>query len=302
MRIVSLLPAATEILYQLDREPVGVTHECDFPSAAADKPAVTATHIDADAGSEAIADQVSAEGDGLYDIHRDRLAELDPDAIITQGICEVCAIEPAAVERAVADLGLDCSIVQIDVHGLEDLRAAIERIGEAIDRREKAATLVEHLDRRVAELEATASRAAGSPSVVVLDWLDPVMVAGHWLPEMVERLGGEYALESAGAQSRYREWEQVHRYDPDVLVLAPCGFDVAQATENLSDVSGRPGWDDLTAVRDGRAFVMDGSAYVNRPGPRLVDTMAYLGWTMYPDAFEEPPADAIRPVTAELVK
>ncbi|WP_424000596.1 cobalamin-binding protein [Haloarcula salina] len=295
MRVVTLLPSATEIVYALGVEPVGVSHECDYPPAARERPSVNRSRVDPDASSAEINEQVAAaeEGDGVYAVDRETLAELDPDLVVTQGVCDVCAVDHVLVAEAVEELGLDAEVLTLDIHSLDDLFESIHRVGSAVGRDERAAGLVADLRDRVAAVETTAARAETRPRVAVLDWLDPVMVAGHWVPEMAETAGGRYELEAAGAHSRPREWETVREYDPEVLAVAPCGFDVAQTRENLADLTERPGFDDLTAVREGRAYLMDGHHYVNRSGPRLVDTLEFLAALVHPDLFEAPPRDAV---------
>jgi iron complex transport system substrate-binding protein len=295
MRVVTLLPSATEIVYALGVEPVGVSHECDHPPAAREKPSVNRSRVDPTASSDEINEQVAAaeESDGVYAIDRETLAELDPDLIVTQGVCDVCAVDHVIVAEAVEELGLDADVLTLDVHSLDDLFESVHRVGAAVGRDERATDLVADLRERVAAVETTAARAETTPRVAVLDWLDPVMVAGHWIPEMIETAGGTYGMEKPGAHSRPREWEEVREYDPEVLVAAPCGFDVAQTRENLADLTGRPGFEALTAVRDRRAYVMDGHHYVNRSGPRLVDTLEFLAALCQPDLFETPPRDTV---------
>ncbi|WP_101295529.1 cobalamin-binding protein [Halegenticoccus soli] len=297
MRIVSLLPSATEIVYALGLEPVAVSHECDYPPEAASKPAVDRSRVDPTAGSAEIDDQVRrAERDhgGVYEIDLDALREADPDLIVSQGVCDVCAVDSVLVEEAVAELDLDAEVLTTDPHGLDDVLADVERVGAATGREERAAELVADLRARI---DAVASAAIGvddAPRTLVLDWTDPSMVAGHWIPELVSLAGGEYGLADPGAASRPIEWEAVRGFDPEVLVVAPCGFRLEQTAENLSDLTGRDGWGDLTAVREGRAFAMDGHHYVNRPGPRLVDALEHLAALVHPERFDAPPPDVAR--------
>jgi iron complex transport system substrate-binding protein len=300
MRVVTLLPSATEIVYALGVEPVGVSHECDHPPAAREQPSVNRSRVDPEASSAEINDQVAEaeDDDGVYAIDRETLAELDPDVILTQGVCDVCAVDHVLVADAVAELGLDADVLTLDVHSLADLFDSIHRVGAAIGRDERATELVATLRGRVNTVETTAARASETPSVAVLDWLDPVMVAGHWIPEMVEKAGGAYGMADHGAHSRPREWAELREYDPDVLVAAPCGFDIAQTRENIADISERPGFDDLRAVQAGRAYVMDGHHYVNRSGPRLVDTLEFLAALSHPDLFDSPPRDAVVELSA----
>jgi iron complex transport system substrate-binding protein len=299
MRVVTLLPSATEIVYALGVEPVGVSHECDHPPAASERPSVNRSRVDPTADSGEINEQVAtAEDDGgVYAIERETLARVDPDLIVTQGVCDVCAVDSVVVEDAVTELGLDAEVLTLDVHSLADLFASIRRIGDATGRDERAADLVDTLQARVDAVGSTATDAEHTPSVAVLDWTDPVMVAGHWVPEMVGMAGGRYRLEDASAHSRPREWAEIREYDPDVLVVSPCGFDLGQIRQNLTDVTDRPGWGELTAVVEDRVVLVDGHHYVNRSGPRLVDTLEYLGWAIHPDLFERPPPDAVQPLS-----
>jgi iron complex transport system substrate-binding protein len=314
MRVVSLLPSATEVCYALGIEPVGTSHECDYPPAAEALPAMNRSRVDPDASSAAINEQVTAaesEG-GVYAVDREALAAADPDLVISQGVCDVCAVDSVLVRDAVEELGLDCEVLTLDTHTLGDLYDDIETIGAAADREERAAEVVANLRERIAAVERRVAEAeresAGEewdderPRVAVLDWLDPVMVAGHWMPELVELAGGRYEMAETGERSRPREWDDVREYDPEVLVAAPCGFGLDQTFENLTDLTDRPGWGDVTAVAEGRAVAMDGHHFVNRPGPRLVETLEHLASVLHPETFGEPPSDVVRPLAddAEL--
>jgi iron complex transport system substrate-binding protein len=291
MRVVTLLPSATEICFALGVEPVGVSPECDYPPAARNLPSVDHSRIDGTASSAEINGQVAAAeaGEGVYAIDRERLAALDPDLVITQGVCDVCAVDRVLVEDAVDDLGLGADVLTLDVHSLEDLFESIERIGEATGMEVRARAYVGGLRNRVDTIRERVPEDRTSPAVAVLDWLDPIMVAGHWMPEIVEIAGGTYGMEEAGAHSRPREWAELREYDPDVLVVSPCGFDLPQIRENLSDLTDRPGWEELSAVETGRVHLIDGHHYVNRPGPRLVDTLEYVAATLWPEVFKTPP-------------
>ncbi len=290
MRVVSLLPSATEIVYALGVEPVATSHECDYPPRAAELPSVVTSRIDATASSAEIDRQVlDAEASGgVYRIDRDVLADADPDVVISQGLCEVCAVDTVVVEAAIDELGLDCELVTTDPHSLDDILADIERIGAALGREREAAGVVSGLRSRVDRVAAVADEADDRPETAVLDWLDPVMVAGHWVPELVELAGGRYGLAEVRDASTPREWAEIREYDPDVLVAAPCGFELDQTFENLADLAGRDGFDDLRAARSGRAYAMDGHHLVNRPGPRVVDTLEVLAGLLHPELFETP--------------
>jgi len=302
-RVVTLLPSATEIVAALGVEPVGVSHECDYPPGMAEKPTVVRSVVDPDASSQAINDQVARaeRAGGVYEIDMETLADLDPDLVVSQGICDVCAVDEVLVAEAVDQLGLDAAVLTTDPHCLADLYQDIRRIGDALGREARAADLVADLRERVEAIERTvANEVIDRPAVAVLDWMDPVMVAGHWVPELVEIAGGEYGLAATGDRSEPREWAEIRQHDPAVLVAAPCGFGLAQTAENLPDLTDREGWAHLTAVESGRAYVMDGHHHVNRPGPRLVDTLEHLAGLLHPELFGSPPPEVARPV-AEAV-
>lgn len=297
VRIVSLLPAATEIVYALGLEPVGVTHECDYPPDASDKPAIIRSRVDSTGASQSINEQVAdaAESGGVYEIDRRALREADPDLLITQGVCEVCALDSAEVTNAVQNMALDADVVTIDPHSLGAVLDAINRIGEATGVPDAAAALVRTLETRLDRLGKQVDTTASRPTVVVVDWMDPPMVAGHWVPELIDRAGGVSAITDPGDRSVPHEWTRIVDADPDVLIVAPCGFTPEQTRDNLVDLLHRDGWASLTAVETGRAFVMDGHHHVNRPGPRLIEAAEHLAGLFHHE-LANPPADVARPL------
>lgn len=299
MNVVTTLPAATELVAALGVTPVGVSHECDYPPAVADRPAVTRSRIDAGGSSEAIDDQVLAAdaGDeaGLYEVDAATLEALEPDVVVTQGLCDVCAVDERSVERALESVAVDPDVVRIDAHSVADVFADLRSVGEALGRAGRAEAVIAGLESRI---EAARSRTstitpADRPRVAIFDWTAPVMIAGHWMPELVTAAGGAYGMADPAERSRPREWAEVLEYDPEVLVVAPCGFGLGQTAANMADLTEREGWDELTAVREGRAWAMDGDHYVNRPGPRVVDTLEYLAPICQPDRFERAPPAAV---------
>lgn len=302
MNVVTLLPSATEIVSALGAEPVAVSHSCDYPPEVREKPAITYSRVDADADSATIDEQVleADRGGGVYGISTEQLERVDPDLIITQGICDVCAVDTVLVREAVEKRDLDCEIITTDPHRLEDVFADIERIGQALGREERAADLLDDLRARVEQV-----RVAGDPDdryrTLDIDWMDPVMIGGHWVPELIEIIGGEYGLIEAGEASTPVEWTSVVEYDPERLVIAPCGFEIGQTMGNIDELRDRDGWDDLTAVREGRIFVVDGSAYLNRPSHRLVDSLELLAGLFHP-AFETPDEGAARSLSARSLR
>ncbi|QCC59231.1 ABC transporter substrate-binding protein [Natrinema thermotolerans] len=302
MRTVTTLPSATEIVAALGREPVGVSHECDYPPAAADAPAVTRSRIDAgeSASSGDIDRQVRETADteaGVYDVDVETLDDLEPDAVVTQGMCDVCAVDEAVIADAVDRIDANPEIVPTDPHSVGDVLDDVERIGAAIDREQRARELRADLEAR---LEAVRERTADippadRPRVAILDWTDPVMVAGHWTAELVDWAGGEYGLADVGEPSRPRDWDPIRAYDPEVLIVAPCGFGLEQISRNATDLTEREGWAELTAVREGRVWAMDGDHYLNRPGPRLVDTLEALAPIVHPERFDGPEPEVAVP-------
>jgi len=307
MNVVSLLPSATEILYAVGVDPVGVSHECDYPPEAADVPAVNYANVDPEADSSDINEQVAeaeSSGEGVYGIRVDVLDDLDPDLIVTQGICDVCAVDTVLVEDAVARIDANPEILTTDPHRLDDVVGDVERVGEAVGREERAVDLADSLRERVdavRERVATHLDRTGRerPRVAVFDWLDPVMVAGHWMPDVVDAAGGAYGMVEPGASARPREFAEVAAYDPEVAIAAPCGFGLDQTAGDLYALVERDGWDDLAAVEVGRTWALDGHHYANRPGPRIVDTVEHVAAMIHPDAFDGPPREVARPL-AEL--
>ena len=289
-RVVSLLPSATEIVAALGVDPVATSHECDHPPSVADTPSVVDSRIDADASSAEIDEQVQASADdgGVYRIDREALAAADPDVVISQGICEVCAVDTVVVESAIEELGLDCELVTTDPHSVEDILSDIERVGNALNRSGRARELTDDLRARIDRVATVANESPIAPEIAVLDWLDPPMVAGHWVPELVDLAGGKYGLADPSDASTPREWAEIREYDPDILVAAPCGFGIEQTFENRSDLTDRPGWSSLRAVRMNRVYAVDGHHLMNRPGPRVVDSLEALASLLHPGAFERP--------------
>jgi iron complex transport system substrate-binding protein len=303
-RIVSLLPSATELLYALGCGDyvVGVTHECDFPQAARAKPHLTASALPPAADSAEIDRHVRASvhaGSSLYALDADALERLEPDLIVTQELCEVCAVSYAIVARAAKQLRGDPRIVSLEPSSLEDVYANALTLGELTGTAGAAEALVAALRARVEALER---HVAGRPRprTLVLEWSDPPMSGGHWTPELVERAGGEPLLANPGANSQTLEWPAIAAADPDVVIVAPCGFGIEATLRAVSGLESNPAWRGLRAVREGRAFALDGNAYVNRPGPRLVDSAEFFASAMHADPFGAALSDApaLRALTA----
>ncbi|WP_122091048.1 ABC transporter substrate-binding protein [Halalkalicoccus subterraneus] len=296
MNVVTLLPSATEIVCALGVEPVGTSHSCDHPPEVRELPDITRSSVDENADSATIDEQVldAERAGGVYEIRLDALERADPDLIVTQGICDVCAVDTVLVREAVAELDLDCEVLTTDPHGLEDVFSDIARIGRAVGREEQADELVADCRARVERVrERAPDDPEERPRVLDIDWMDPVMIGGHWVPELVGTAGGEYGIVDAGEASTPVEWSTVVEFDPETLIVAPCGFGIEQTERNLAELRGRAGWSELTAVREGRVYLIDGSTYMNRPSHRLVDSLELLAGALHPDRFDLPAADAL---------
>jgi iron complex transport system substrate-binding protein len=298
VRIVSLLPSATEIAFALGLgdQVVAVSHECDHPPAARERPAVTRSPLHGHALSSAEIDRRTADelhaGSTLYYLDSERLRALGPDLILTQELCDVCAVAQPEVERAVRELGTAPRVLSLEPNTLGDVLRTIEAVGAATGREAAAAALVVDLQARIDRVRAIAAHAGTRPRVFCMEWADPPWVAGHWIPEMVALAGGEDALGQPGAPSVRIDWERVVAAAPELVVLMPCGYDLARTLAERPIVEARPGWETLPAVRAGRVYAVDGSSYFNRPGPRLVDGLDVLAHLLHPEAFPAPPLPA----------
>jgi iron complex transport system substrate-binding protein len=289
-RIVSLLPSATEICFALglgDRV-VGVSHECDFPAAARGRPVLTAPKLDPHATSAEIDRQVRAlvtDGLSVYRVDEALLKSLRPDLIVTQDVCEVCAVSLADVrEAACRALGAETQVLALSPATLTDVLDDIHRVGRAAGCEATATGLVAELRTRLDALRA-ATADLPRPRVLALEWLDPPMVAGHWTPEVIRIAGGDPVLGHDGAPTGPVAWEQIAAAAPEILLVVPCGFPVAQSLRELPALLARPEVAALPAVRANRVAVADGNAYFNRPGPRLVESAEIAAAAIHPARF-----------------
>lgn len=304
MRVASTLPAATEILFELGVEPVAVSHECDHPPTAREKPSITVSRVDGCGNSAAINDGVHRalqSGEGVYEIDRNRLRAASPDLIVAQAVCEVCAVDSVTVERALETMDVAPETLTVDAHRLSEILADVDKIGRAVDRSAAADELVTTFQDRIENVRRRGGSGTIRPRVVILDWMDPVMVAGHWCPELVEIAGGAYDLASAGDRSLPRRWEEIIEYDPEIIMVAPCGFDLDQTRENIGELIDRPGWEDISAVESNEVYTMDGSQFVNRPGPRVIETLEYIAAIISPESYPSPPESAVERVSSGWV-
>jgi iron complex transport system substrate-binding protein len=296
-RIASLISSATEILYLLGagERVVGVSHECDYPPEVATKPRLTRSLVESAVSSRAIDEQVQSlacSQSALYAIDVARLAELEPELIITQAQCDVCAVRYEDVVSAVRDTPslAGAQILALNPHSLGDVFEDVVRVGRAIGAADRAQAVCEGLEARTRDVQAksaTIPRAA-IPRVACLEWIDPPMLAANWTPELVKWAGGEPGLTVGGAHSTYADWQQIAAYDPQVVVIMPCGFDLERSIEEAQVLPAIPGWRQMAAVRDRRIFAADGNAYFNRSGPRLVESLEILAHLFHPELFPMP--------------
>lgn len=280
MRVVSLLPSATEILCAVGGESmlVGRSHECDHPPAVADRPVLTAQRTDA-ADSAAIDRQVREsleEGRSLYTLDAERLRELRPDVILTQDLCSVCSIDLESVRSIAAGMENPPEVVSLDPHSVFDVFDDLLTVGRAIGREAEAERAM--VDLRASYWEAIdyVNPYAGQPEVAFLEWADPPFCGGHWTPALIEAAGGRHSLNPAGKPSRQVTPEELIESMPDRLVLCPCGWDLDRAEADLAGLRETNWWPLLPAVQEGRVVVVDGNAMFNRPGPRLVEAFRWL--------------------------
>lgn len=288
MRICSLLPSATEILFALGLgdSVAGVTHECDYPPAAATRPVVVRPRVDAAASPAEVdraVNEFAARGESIYRVDAGLLRAIEPDLILTQDLCHVCAASPDDLAAALAGMRHEPHVLALTPHTLAEVWDDIRKVGAATGYASRAEEVVAALERRVKAVEAAVANPATRPLVACLEWLDPPFCAGHWVPEMVERAGGHDVIGIAGKPSFRIEWEQVLDAAPDLIVVMPCGYNIARTVEEIEKLPRPAGWEQIPAVRAGRAFAVDANAYFSRPGPRLADGVALLAQLIHPE-------------------
>jgi iron complex transport system substrate-binding protein len=291
LRILSLLASATEIVHALGLGPyqVGRSHECDYPSTVSRLPVCSRPCFPVSGSSEEIDSLVKERlraALSIYELNSDLIRELAPTHVITQTQCKVCAVSQDDVERALqTELQVDCQVIALEPYALCDLWRDIGLVAAACSCEETGIALREQLQSRMAQITAQATRAVGRPRVATIEWLQPLMPAGNWVPELVAMAGGENLFGKEGRHSPWMEWNQIVSADPDVIIALPCGFDLDRTLQEMHWLTGRPGWAELTAVRQNRVFLCDGNQYMNRPGPRLVESLQIFGEILHPELF-----------------
>jgi iron complex transport system substrate-binding protein len=285
MRIVSLLPSATEIVCALGlgKHLVGVTHECDFPPSVLRLPKVTRTAIPSDATSAEIDNLVRErlqKHRALYTLDMHVLESLRPQLIVTQALCNVCAVAEEEVQAAACTLPSRPQVVNLEPRMFSDVLSCLRQVGAATNSQEQAEQVIAKLQIRVDAVVARAANMPNRPRVTLLEWIDPLFSCGHWSPELVRLAGGIEGLGQEGHPSRSLMWEEVIGWQPEVLFIACCGFSAERTRRDLPLLTSKAGWAELPCVRTGRVYVTDGSAYFSRPGPRLVDSLEILAHSL----------------------
>ncbi|MGA8230076.1 MAG: cobalamin-binding protein [Candidatus Acidiferrales bacterium] len=288
MRIASLLPSATEVLFALGLADsvVGVTHECDFPAEAAGKPVLVRPRVDSRVAAAEIDAQVReilAAGEALYSVDAELLRSLEPDLIITQDLCHVCAAGPGDLADALTRFEKIPRVLSLSPHTLADVWEDIRKIGCAAGRVGEADRLAGELKARIAAVEQRTAMQSPIPGVLCLEWLDPPYLAGHWTPQMVARAGGRDVLGIPGEPSFRVPWRRIVEAPIDVILVMPCGYGVDRAADEFQKLALPAGWERIPAVREGRIFAVDANGYFSRPGPRLADGLEMLAPLLAPD-------------------
>ena len=290
-RIVSLLPSATEIVSAVGHRDalVGRSHECDFPAGVETLPVCTRPRAKLDGSSREIDHEVKAIVEralSVYEILEDALKRASPEVVVTQDRCEVCAVSLPDVEAAVRDwIGGDIDIVSLTAESTEAVCDDIWRVAAALDAVEAGAGVVGRMRSRFAEISERSAVLDDRPRVACIEWSDPLMAAGNWIPEFVAAAGGEDPFGKAGERSRWLDWETLADADPDAIILMPCGYDLGRTRGEADLLFGDPRWRGLRAVRAGRTFAVDGNAWFNRPGPRLLDSLEMMAEMLHPGRF-----------------
>jgi iron complex transport system substrate-binding protein len=290
-KIISLLPAATEILCTLGLSGnlAGVSHECDYPESIQGLPVCTASKVNANAGSKQIDSDIKSllsNALSIYSLNRDLVRTLKPDVIITQSQCEVCAVSLADVEAQLADiLDKDVKVISLHSQTLEGILNDIRFLGEEFGVEDKADILIEELEERINIIRHKLKYIEEKPSVACIEWLSPLMLAGNWIPGLVSIAGGRVILVEEGKHSPFIDFQKISDENPSVLLIMPCGFTIEQTLKEIHLLLELPGWAELEAVKNNRIYIADGNQYFNRPGPRIIDSLEILAEIIHPKQF-----------------
>jgi|SRR5579872_592537 len=292
MRIVSLIASATEIVHALGltEYQVGRSHECDWPEEIRALPVCTSPAIAVDGTSaeiDALVKERVVSAVSVYDVSTSILESLQPTHIVTQTHCKVCAVSLDDVERALRDsVSSRPKLIALEPNSLADIWIDIQRVADACDVPDRGERLIRESNARI-ETVAAKCRGRRRPKVACIEWLEPLMASGNWVPELIDLANGENLLGEAGGHSPYMTWEQLLAADPDLVIVTPCGFDLERTRKEMYWLTERPGWMELRAARTGNVYLIDGNQYMNRPGPRVVDSLEIVAGILHPDGWPQ---------------
>lgn len=289
LKIVSLLPSCTEIVYSLGlgNNLCGVSHECDFPQAAKTKPVLTKSKIDANKRSDVIDDDVTRimkQGLSVYDVDIATLRKINPDVILTQDQCEVCAVSLKDVESATKQLVCNAQVMAVNPKSINDILNDVINIGKLTGSLQKAEVIVNELQQRIKFVQDKTGNLQ-KPRVCCVEWIKPLILAGNWAPEMVDIAGGINCGSDKGMSSQKHSFDDLLSLSPDIIVIVPCGFKIEQTIKDMFLLTSNNQWNELKAVQSKQVYIVDGNAYFNRPGPRIVDSIEILAQIIHPELF-----------------
>ena len=305
MRIASVLPSATEIAFALGlgKQVIAVSHECDYPPEAQDRPVLTKSAIHDKVHKSLDLDRAVERRSGdIYELDEKLLASLRPDLILTQELCHVCAVSYTKVKEAARVLDGDTKIVSLEPTNMEEIVDNILLVGRITGAADEAEKLAPQMLKRINNVKDKARTVSQRPRVFFMEWLQPPWIGGHWIPEMINYAGGTDGLGHLGKPSRRVEWKSILEYRPEIIVLSPCGFDAGQVVNETTTLSTYDGWEKIPAFQSGGIYAVNASAYFSRPGPRIVDGLEILAHIIHPELFPESPhPDAVRVVPKKAV-
>ena len=291
-KIVSLIPSATEIIFTLEQgqKLVGRSHSCDFPECVKTLPVLTKANVEYEHQTSSQIDndvkQILSDGISIYAINQELLRSLEPDLIITQDQCDVCAVSLADVQKVVSEwVGMSTKIISLKPETLEDVLSDIQKVADAIFISEVGKKNVEFIKKNVFEVAEKAKNESKHKTIASIEWIDPIMTAGNWMPELIEYAGGINLFGEAGKHSPWIKWEDILNADPDMIIVMPCGFDIAKSVREMETLKKQHGWSQLKAVKTGNVYITDGNQYFNRPGPRLKESLEILAEIINPHLF-----------------
>ena len=291
-KIVTLLPSATEIVCALgyEKQIVARSHECDYPPIILGLPVCTELKIDTSKTSLELNNQLRTiikNGLSIYKVDGDLLKQLQPDVIVTQTQCEVCAVSPRDLDQAVRDwTGIEPHVVSLEPNSLIDIWTDIRKVAGALGDIDRGEQLVLQLLTKRSAISKKAANSAKKPTVGCIEWIKPLMAAGNWMPELIKMAGGRNVLGEAGQHSSWMSWKTLCDEDPEMILFIPCGYSIKESRRNIPALSGNSEWSSLRAVRTDQVFIADGSQYFNRPGPRLVESLEILSEILHPELFD----------------